>query len=66
MSEDDPHLTAGDFRRVYCMKGVRKVFAECGLDFSRFLEEGARASELRGLGHDAMVDRVVETKTRQR
>lgn len=59
----DIHLTVGDFRKVYCLAGVRRIFAEVGLDYNHFLDHGAMASELRGHGYDAMIDRVVLSKT---
>ncbi|UVK46807.1 hypothetical protein BPNPMPFG_002517 [Mesorhizobium sp. AR07] len=62
MSDDfDPHLTIGDMRPLYCVKGVKKGFETAGLDFPTFLTNGARASELRGHGYDAVIDRVVES-----
>ncbi|PBB41793.1 hypothetical protein CK222_21815 [Mesorhizobium sp. WSM3866] len=59
MSADDPHLTIADLRVLYCVKGVKKHMDEAGLDFARFIKEGAKASELRGYGLDAQVDRAV-------
>ena len=59
--DDDPRITISDIRPLYCVKGVRGVFVEAGVDFGRFLREGAKASELRGHGCDAMVDRVIES-----
>lgn len=61
MSKADPHITIADIRALYCVKGAKKVFEDGGMDFREFIQNGARASELRGHGHDAMVDRVVES-----
>lgn len=58
---DDPHLTISDMRPLYCVKGVKKGFDEAGLDFAKFIREGARASELMGHGHDAVIERVVDS-----
>ncbi|RWX68930.1 hypothetical protein EN780_07860 [Mesorhizobium sp. M4B.F.Ca.ET.089.01.1.1] len=60
MSDFDPHLTIADLRVLYCVKGVKKQMDAAGLDFARFIKEGAKASELRGVGLDAQVDRAVE------
>ena len=57
---DDPLITISDMRKLFCVKGIRKVFDEGGGDFSRFLKHGARASELRGRGFDANLDRVLD------
>jgi len=57
----DPLITISDIRPLYCVKGVRDIFVAAGVDFPHFLRHGARASELRGYGYDAMVNRVVET-----
>jgi hypothetical protein len=56
----DPHVTIGDLRQLYCVKGAHKAFRAANLDFSSFLRNGALASELRGHGYDAVIDRVVE------
>ena len=61
MSEFDPHLDIGHMRRLYCVKGAKKAFDTAGLDFAHFLQNGARASELRGHGYDAVIDRIVES-----
>lgn len=61
--DDDPILTIGDFRNAYCVRGVKEVMQEAGVDFAAFIRNGgARASQLRGYGHDAAVDRVIEIK----
>lgn len=62
MNEDDIILTVGDFRRVFCLKGVRKAFQEAGLDYNHFLEHGATVGELKGHGKDALVDRALAAK----
>lgn len=65
--QDDPHLTIGDFRQLYCVKGARKAFHEAGLDFHDFIRNGAKASALRGHGYDAVIDRTAElVRTRDR
>lgn len=56
----DPRITIGDVRTLFCVKGAKKHLEGAGIDFPKFLREGALASELRGLGLDAQVDRVVE------
>lgn len=60
MSEWDPVVTISDMRPFFCVHGVRKAFATGGGDFAYFLEHGARASELRGKGFDAQLDRVLD------
>lgn len=58
----DIHLTIGQVRRIYCVKGLKKVF-DSGvfpIDFATFVKHGATTSQLRGCGHDAMIDRAVE------
>ncbi|MGA1831665.1 hypothetical protein [Rhizobium wenxiniae] len=55
----DPIITMSDVRPFYCVKGVKKAFAEADLDFADFLKNGARASQLRGKGLDAPLDRVL-------
>lgn len=58
----DIRLTVGQVRRIYCVKGLKKVF-DSGvfpIDFGTFVKHGAMASQLRGCGHDAMIDRAVE------
>lgn len=60
MSDFDPIVTISDMRPLFCVKGVKKAFATGGGDFGHFLKHGARASELRGKGFDAQLDRVVE------
>ncbi|QPC91459.1 hypothetical protein [Mesorhizobium sp. INR15] len=57
---DDPHLTMADLRVLYCVKGVKKHLEGAGVDFPKFIREGAKASELRGHGFDAQIDRAVE------
>lgn len=56
----DPIITITDMRPLFCVKGVKKAFADGEGDFGQFLRNGARASELRGHGFDGEVDRVVE------
>lgn len=56
---EDPVITIADMRPLYCVNGVRKAFAAADLDFRHFIKHGARASELRGHGYDAVIDRVV-------
>lgn len=58
---DDPFITIAEMRKVYCVKGAKKAFDAAGLDFAKFVEHGARASELRGHGYDAVIDRIVES-----
>lgn len=60
MSESDPIVTISDMRPFFCVKGVRKAFAAGGGDFDHFLRNGMPASELRGKGFDAQLDRVLE------
>jgi hypothetical protein len=62
MSDDfDPLVTITDMRPLFCVKGVKKAFANGEGDFANFLRHGAKASELRGRGFDGEVDRVVES-----
>lgn len=61
MSDFDPHITIAHMRRLYCVKGAKKAFDAVGIDFAHFLQHGAKASELRGHGYDAVVDRIVES-----
>ena len=61
MSDFDPHITIADLRTLYCVKGAKKAFDTAGLDFGKFIKNGAKASELRGVGYDAIIDRVVES-----
>ncbi|EGL63584.1 hypothetical protein AGRO_3653 [Agrobacterium sp. ATCC 31749] len=60
MSEVDPIVTISDIRPFFCVKGVRKAFAAGGGDFDHFLRHGMPASELRGKGFDAQLDRVLD------
>ncbi|RWP69563.1 hypothetical protein [Mesorhizobium sp.] len=57
----DPRITIADIRVLYCVKGAKKGFETAGLDFGKFIREGANASELRGHGYDAVIDRVVQS-----
>jgi hypothetical protein len=57
----NPHLTISDMRPLYCVKGAKKAFEAAGYDFATFLRDGAKASDLRGYGYDAVIDRVVES-----
>lgn len=57
----DPIVTITDIRRIYCVKGARKIFNEVGLDFADFVKNGIRASELMGRGHDGAVERIVKS-----
>lgn len=66
MMSDDPFITIADMRKVYCVRGAKKAFDAAGLNFAEFLETGARASQLRGHGYDAVVDRIVDSmKTKE-
>ncbi|TPN04533.1 hypothetical protein [Mesorhizobium sp. B2-1-2] len=56
----DPRITISDLRVLYCVNGIKKHLDASGIDFARFIKEGARASELRGHGFDAQVDRAVD------
>ncbi|OQM75607.1 hypothetical protein BFN67_17700 [Pseudaminobacter manganicus] len=57
----DPFITIGDMRRIYCVRGVKRAFADMELDFPAFLRHGIRASAIRGRGYDAMLDRVLDS-----
>ncbi|TGT90914.1 MULTISPECIES: hypothetical protein [unclassified Mesorhizobium] len=57
---NDPHITIADLRVLYCVKGIKKHLDAAGVDFARFIREGASASELMGHGFDAQIDRAVE------
>lgn len=57
----DPRITIADTRPLFCVRGTKKFFDDAGLDFAAFVRNGIPASELRGKGHDAFVDRVVES-----
>lgn len=57
---DDLHISMADLRVLYCVKGIKKHLDAAGLDFGKFIKEGARASELMGHGFDAQIDRAVE------
>jgi hypothetical protein len=59
---DDPRLTITDMRPLFCVRGIKKELEAAGIDFAAFLRDGAKASELRGIGLDAQVDRVVAMK----
>ncbi|RVC71287.1 hypothetical protein EN759_00285 [Mesorhizobium sp. M00.F.Ca.ET.038.03.1.1] len=56
----DPRITIGDLRVLYCVKGIKKHLEGAGIDFARFIKEGAPASDLRGHGFDPQIDRAVE------
>ena len=56
------HITISDMRPLYCTKGVKKGFAEAGLDFAHFLEHGAMSHDLLGHGYDAVIERTVQAK----
>lgn len=60
--EFDPLITIADMRPLFCVKGVKKAFANGEGDFAAFLRNGAKASELRGHGFDGAVDRVVASR----
>ncbi|MEH0291834.1 hypothetical protein V6R98_02075 [Agrobacterium sp. CCNWLW71] len=60
MSESDPIVTISDMRPFFCVKGVRKAFVTGGGDFEHFLKNGMPASQLRGKGFDAQLDRVLD------
>lgn len=57
----DPHITITDIRRVFCVKGAKKAFDSAGLNFEHFIKNGCLASELMGHGHDAVVERIVNS-----
>lgn len=59
--KSDPLITITDVRRVYCVKGARRIFNEVGIDFADFVKNGRRASELMGIGHDGSVERIVKS-----
>jgi hypothetical protein len=63
---DDPHITITDVRRCFCVKGSKKVFDQAGVDFARFIKHGAKASELRGHGVDAHIDRIVASMRQEK
>lgn len=56
----DPHITVTDLRVLYCVKGIKKHLDAAGLDFPSFIKNGAKASDLKGHGFDAQIDRAVE------
>lgn len=58
---DDPHITISDIRPLFCVKGAKKAFDAAGIDFRHFIKNGAMASELRGHGYDAIIERVVKS-----
>lgn len=65
--EDDPLITIADVRHLFCVKGTKKVFEAAGVDFTNFIKNGCRASELKGHGYDAAIDRVVDSiKSKER
>lgn len=48
---DDPIVTIEHVRQVHlCVRGARIWFAQCGLDFAKFLREGYPASVIEGTG----------------
>ncbi|MER9524077.1 hypothetical protein NKI96_10875 [Mesorhizobium sp. M0292] len=57
---DDQHITVADLRVLYCVKGIKKHLDAAGVDFAAFIKNGAKASDLKGLGFDAQIDRAVE------
>ena len=58
-------VTMRHMRRLnYCSSGVRRFFAEHGLDYGQFLREGIPAEELMKTG-DAMAIRVAEVANGQ-
>ena len=62
MTVPNIHITISDMRPLYCVKGVKKGFAEAGLDFAAFLENGAMSHDLLGHGYDAVIERTVRAK----
>lgn len=59
-------ITITDLTDLFCVAGIRKAFAREGVDLEKFIEEGATESELRGHGFDAMLNRVIERKAKNR
>lgn len=58
-------VTMRHMRRLnYCSSGVRRFFADHGLDYGKFLREGIPAEELMKTG-DAMAIRVAEVANGQ-
>lgn len=57
---NDPHISMADLRVLYCVKGIKKHLDGAGVDFAGFIKEGAKASELKGHGFDAQIDRAVD------
>ncbi len=62
----DPIITFADMRRIYCAEGSRQRFdwSQTNINLREFAQHGVPASQLRGYGYDALIDRVIETKRR--
>lgn len=59
---DDPIITIGDFRRVFCVSGTASRMLDEGIDFRDFVKNGLPLSQLKGRGYDALIDRIVDAK----
>lgn len=58
----DPIITMADFRRVFCVAGTASRMRDAGIDLRVFVQQGLPVSQLRNLGYDALIDRVLAAK----
>lgn len=58
-SDPDPIITMDDVRNVFCVTGVRRWLRDHSLNVRDFTEQGIRASVLRKMGEDGLVDRIL-------
>lgn len=65
---DDYIITITDIRRAgFCARGIYDLAKRHGWtreDFQNFIRNGKTVSELKELGEDALLDRVIENKRR--
>ena len=67
MTENDI-ITITDLRRAgFCARGIYETVKSHGWsrqEFQKFIRDGKTIAELRKLGEDALLDRVIESKRR--
>lgn len=68
MTENTDLITINDVRKAgFCARGIYDLARQKGWDredFKKFVKDGATVEELRQLGEDALLERVLEVKRR--
>lgn len=60
-------ITINDMTGLFCVAGIRRAFERAGMDLQKFIEDGgATEDELRGHGCDAMLNKVIDRKSKAR